>query len=70
MITKRQDQQTIRSMIENWNWETINTPQWLKELLDIAIKIDNHNNIFKNDNLTPLSYPLLQKLIEIRDLLD
>lgn len=64
--TKRQDLQIIRSLIENWEWETQSTPDWLNNLLTIALRIDEHNQKFLNDNFTPLSFNIRQKLIEVQ----
>lgn len=68
-LTKRQSQAFIRSKISNWNWETMNTPEWLKELLAIGIMIDDHNTKHHNDNMPPIPFNIKQKLIEIHDLL-
>lgn len=63
--SKEQDLQKIRSLVQNWNWETRSTPTWLKDILEIILQIDEHNKMFYNANLTPLPTPIRDKLDEI-----
>lgn len=62
--SKAQEQQEIRSLIQNWDWET--NPNYLEEMLKILIRIDDHNTVFKNDNLPPMDYLVKQKLVSLR----
>ena len=51
-LTKQQDQQVIRSMIQSRQWET--DPKWFYSLKIIVDRINFHNKLFKNDNMKHL----------------